>query len=156
MPANDHDDHHHDNGHHDNGPDHGGRSHDGRSHDDRRHGGRNDRDDAYDAHQDHLDGDFADYEADHDDLADFAAFLRISAELTGFDETELRATGMAHEHHRTVLARRARDEHGLIHLWYVGAWPGELPSSARAHDQGLMWRTFHGTPPGATAPGYGS
>ncbi|MFJ3792797.1 hypothetical protein [Kitasatospora sp. NPDC090091] len=107
------------------------------------------------------DEDFADAPArvdyaDLGELADFDAFLRLSAELTGFDEAELRATGMAHEHHRTVLTRRVRDEHGLVHLWYVGAWPGEEPSSARAYDQGLMWRTFHGSPPGTAAPGYGS
>ncbi|MFB7469875.1 hypothetical protein [Kitasatospora sp. NPDC056184] len=89
-------------------------------------------------------------------LADFQAFLRISAELTGFDETELRDTGMAHEHHRTLLAHRVRDEHALLHLWYVGAWPDEPPSSPRAHDRGLMWRTFHGAAPGSAAPGHGS
>ncbi|GAA1408628.1 hypothetical protein GCM10009639_58520 [Kitasatospora putterlickiae] len=90
------------------------------------------------------------------DLADFGAFLRVSAELTGFDETELRDTGMADEHHRTLLAHRVRDEHALLHLWYVGAWPDEPPSSPRAHDRGLMWRTFHGAAPGSTAPGHGS
>ncbi|MER5349296.1 hypothetical protein ABT093_03030 [Kitasatospora sp. NPDC002551] len=94
--------------------------------------------------------------ADLADLTDFDAFLRISAELTGFDETELRDTGMAHEHHRTLLAHRVRDEHALLHLWYVGAWPDEPPASPRAHDRGLMWRTFHGAAPGSTAPGHGS
>ncbi|MEV7927009.1 hypothetical protein [Kitasatospora sp. NPDC088779] len=91
-----------------------------------------------------------------DDLADFDEFLRVCAELTGFDEPELRATGMAHEHHRTTLAHRVRDDHALVHLWYVGAWPGETPSSARAYDQGLAWRTFRADPPGAAAPGHGS
>ncbi|MFJ9442235.1 hypothetical protein ACIRRH_10215 [Kitasatospora sp. NPDC101235] len=91
-----------------------------------------------------------------DALADLDEFLRVCAELTGFDVPELRATGMADEHHRTTLAHRVRDEHALVHLWYVGAWPGEAPSSARAHDQGLVWRTFHATPPGAAAPGHGS
>ncbi|MFD7832284.1 hypothetical protein [Kitasatospora sp. NPDC059803] len=91
-----------------------------------------------------------------DDLADFDEFLRVCAELTGFDEPELRATGMAHEHHRTALAHRVRDDHALVHLWYVGAWPGETPSSARAYDQGLAWRTFRADPPGAAAPGHGS
>ncbi|MFB6890196.1 hypothetical protein ACFCX4_12865 [Kitasatospora sp. NPDC056327] len=89
-------------------------------------------------------------------LLDFDAFLRASAGLTGFDEAELRATGVAHEHHRTLLAHRVRDEHALLHLWYVGSWPDEPPSSARAHDRGLMWRTFHGAAPGSTAPGHGS
>ncbi len=90
------------------------------------------------------------------ELTDFADFLRFSAELTGFDESELRDTGMAHEHHRTLLAHRVRDEHALVHLWYVGAWPDEPPASPRAHDRGLMWRTFHGAAPGSTAPGHGS
>ncbi|MFB7125071.1 MULTISPECIES: hypothetical protein [Streptomycetaceae] len=91
-----------------------------------------------------------------DALADPDEFLRVCAELTGFDVPELRSTGMADEHHRTTLAHRVRDEHALVHLWYVGAWPGEAPSSARAHDQGLVWRTFHAVPPGAAAPGHGS
>ncbi|MFJ2192020.1 hypothetical protein ACIOJE_29480 [Kitasatospora sp. NPDC087861] len=91
-----------------------------------------------------------------DGLADFAEFLRVCAELTGFDEPELRATGMAQEHHRTTLAHRVRDDHALVHLWYVGAWPGEEPTSARAYDQGLVWRTFHAAPPGSAAPGHGS
>ncbi|MFI8455555.1 hypothetical protein [Kitasatospora sp. NPDC085464] len=96
-------------------------------------------------------------EADEaDELADPDEFLRVCAELTGFDVPELRATGMVDEHHRTVLAHRVRDEHALVHLWYVGAWPGEAPSSTRAHDQGLVWRTFRATPPGAAAPGHGS
>ncbi|MCX4683538.1 hypothetical protein OG401_04310 [Kitasatospora purpeofusca] len=90
------------------------------------------------------------------ELTDFADFLRFSAELTGFDESELRDTGMAHEHHRALLAHRVRDEHALVHLWYVGAWPDEPPASPRAHDRGLMWRTFHGAAPGSTAPGHGS
>ncbi|TYC68255.1 hypothetical protein EH183_40960 [Streptomyces sp. CB01881] len=77
----------------------------------------------------------------------------MSAELTGFDEAELCATGMAREHHRTLLGRRVRDEHALIHLWYLGAWPGEPPSSARAYDQGLTWRTFHGAAPAPPATG---
>ncbi|MFF7990697.1 hypothetical protein ACFZDG_13025 [Kitasatospora xanthocidica] len=94
--------------------------------------------------------------AEADELADLDEFLRVSAELTGFDVPELRATGMADEHHRTALAHRVRDEHALVHLWYVGAWPGEAPSSARAHDRGLVWRTFRAAPPGAAAPGHGS
>ncbi|MFG3053988.1 hypothetical protein ACGFZP_23945 [Kitasatospora sp. NPDC048239] len=93
---------------------------------------------------------------DLDHLDDFHRFLRISAELTGFDEAELRATGVAHEHHRTALAHPVRDEHALTHLWYAGAWPDEPPSSTRAYEQGLMWRTFHATAPGTSAPGYGS
>ncbi|MEU9040695.1 MULTISPECIES: hypothetical protein [unclassified Kitasatospora] len=104
-------------------------------------------------HWDPVEADEAD---EADELADPEEFLRVCAELTGFDVPELRATGMAEEHHRTVLAHRVRDEHALVHLWYVGAWPGEAPSSARAHDQGLVWRTFRATPPGAAAPGHGS
>lgn len=115
-----------------------------RRHADRVHAGR-DREDRED-----------DDGAEHDALADFDEFLRISAGLTGFDEGELRATGMAHEHHCTLLARRVRDEHALVHLWYVGAWPGEQPSSPRAYDRGLMWRTFQGAAPGTAAPGHGS
>ncbi|WP_369185121.1 hypothetical protein [Streptomyces sp. Y1] len=94
--------------------------------------------------------------ADYTDLADLDAFLRLSAELTGFDVPELRATGLAAEHHRTALAHPARDERALLHLWYVGSWPGEPPTSLRAHDQALVWRTFRADPPGATAPGHGS
>ncbi|MFI9363220.1 hypothetical protein ACIG5E_19520 [Kitasatospora sp. NPDC053057] len=94
--------------------------------------------------------------AEDDELADLDEFLRVCAELTGFDVPELHATGMAHEHHHTTLAHPVRDEHALVHLWYVGAWPGEAPSSASAHDQGLVWRTFRASPPGSAAPGHGS
>ncbi|PFG57312.1 hypothetical protein ATK36_0886 [Amycolatopsis sulphurea] len=50
----------------------------------------------------------------------------------------------------------------VTHLWYVGVWPG-LPQSAeayvaspRSYAQGLVWKTFHGAPPGTVAPGFGS
>ncbi|WP_031072844.1 hypothetical protein [Streptomyces sp. NRRL WC-3742] len=98
----------------------------------------------------------SDWHLEHDELADLDEFLRVSAELTGFDVPELRATGLAREHHRTALAHPVRDDAALVHLWYVGAWPGEAPTSARAHDQGLAWRTFRADPPGSAAPGFGS
>ncbi|MFI6154691.1 hypothetical protein ACIBCA_18610 [Kitasatospora sp. NPDC051170] len=98
----------------------------------------------------------SDWYLERDELADLDEFLRVSAELTGFDVPELRATGLAREHHRTTLAHPVRDEADLVHLWYVGAWPGEAPTSARAHDRGLAWRTFRADPPGSAAPGFGS
>ncbi|MFJ9696991.1 hypothetical protein [Kitasatospora sp. NPDC101183] len=98
----------------------------------------------------------ADWRLTRDELADLDEFLRVSAELTGFDVAELRATGLAREHHRTALAHPVRDEAALVHLWYVGAWPGEAPTSARAHDGALAWRTFRSAPPGSAAPGFGS
>ena len=50
----------------------------------------------------------------------------------------------------------------LTHLWYLGVWPrsrldgAPFVVSPRAYAQGLVWKTFHGTPPGAVAPGFGS
>ncbi|MCK2244423.1 MULTISPECIES: hypothetical protein [unclassified Crossiella] len=111
------------------------------------------------------------------------AFVAISVWLTGFTDGELRATGMAERYHATVrqhtdpahydrLVADLLAAHGdpaalgqgsvelaraITHLWYLGAWPGEAHTvSARAHAEGLVWKTFHGAPPGTTAPGFAS
>jgi hypothetical protein len=58
----------------------------------------------------------------------------------------------------------------LVHLWYHGVWSGlraQVSEASRAegapfvvsphaYAEGLVWKTFHGTPPGAVAPGFGS
>ncbi|MFI5843020.1 hypothetical protein ACIA8K_25255 [Catenuloplanes sp. NPDC051500] len=52
--------------------------------------------------------------------------------------------------------------HALTYLWYVGVWPGRAATggpyvvSPRAYAEGLVWKTFHGAPPGTVAPGFGS
>ncbi|GAA0656752.1 hypothetical protein GCM10010193_04170 [Kitasatospora atroaurantiaca] len=60
----------------------------------------------------------------------------------------------------------------VTHLWYLGVWP-QLSASAHgklrrekpnvaftaapeAYVEGLVWRTFHGHPPGAKPPGFGT
>jgi hypothetical protein len=99
------------------------------------------------------------------------AFVELSAALTGFTPRELRETGMAELYHATVLAETREDDYArllagdpevvtlaraVIQLWYtgVGVRSGEL--SARAYAEGLVWKTFHGAPPGTTSPGFGS
>lgn len=60
----------------------------------------------------------------------------------------------------------------LAHLWYLGVWPQLARSvhtalgrekanvpftvSPEAYTEGLVWRTFHGHPAGAKAPGFGT
>ncbi|MFI1252396.1 hypothetical protein ACH4U6_01130 [Streptomyces netropsis] len=60
----------------------------------------------------------------------------------------------------------------VTHLWYLGVWPALARSVHRAlgrekanvaftvapeaYPEGLVWRTFHGHPPGAKAPGFGT
>jgi hypothetical protein len=124
-------------------------------------------------------------------LSGVAEFVAISARLTGFDESDLLATGMARRYH-AVLAEQVGAEHhhrfgtadlaadelmrriaeAVTHLWYLGVWPG-LPDwahaevgrptsnvvftvSPRAYAEGLVWKTFHGHPPGTRASGFGS
>ncbi|MFI1800284.1 hypothetical protein ACH427_23435 [Streptomyces sp. NPDC020379] len=60
----------------------------------------------------------------------------------------------------------------ITHLWYLGVWPQLARSvhaalgreranvaftvSPEAYTEGLVWRTFHGHPAGAKAPGFGT
>lgn len=60
----------------------------------------------------------------------------------------------------------------VTHLWYLGVWPQLARSvhaalgreqanvaftvSPEAYTEGLVWRTFHGHPAGAKAPGFGT
>ncbi|WP_052434022.1 hypothetical protein [Streptacidiphilus melanogenes] len=86
--------------------------------------------------------------------------LRKALEQAGLDPEKLE--GDVHQD----LAR------AVAHLWYLGVWP---PLSAAVHAelrrqvandaftvapeayvQGLVWRTFHGHPQGAKAPGFGT
>ncbi|MFI9202458.1 hypothetical protein [Streptomyces sp. NPDC053048] len=128
-----------------------------------------------------------------------AGFVAVSERLTGFDEFELRATGMVRLYHDTTIAQLGRpavgrflaamaaaggDPDGLAdetsrdiaraitHLWYLGVWPQLARSthsalgreranaafvvSPEAYTEGLVWRTFHGHPPGAKPPGFGT
>ncbi|WP_052442950.1 hypothetical protein [Streptacidiphilus neutrinimicus] len=86
--------------------------------------------------------------------------LRKAMEQVGFDPEKLQGD---------VDQDLAR---AVTHLWYLGVWP---PLSAEVHAQlqrqvandaftaapeayvqGLVWRTFHGHPQGAKAPGFGT
>jgi hypothetical protein len=97
------------------------------------------------------------------------AFVELSAALTGFTPQELLATGMIERYHATVLAETSECDYArllagdpevvvltraVIRLWYTGVWSEVL--SARSYAEGLVWKTFHGAPPGTTAPGFGS
>ncbi|WKK23438.1 hypothetical protein QZH56_32750 [Streptomyces olivoreticuli] len=60
----------------------------------------------------------------------------------------------------------------ITHLWYLGVWPQlsrpvhaalgreqanvAFMVSPEAYTEGLVWRTFHGHPAGAKAPGFGT
>jgi hypothetical protein len=86
--------------------------------------------------------------------------LLTAMEQAGFDPARLQGE---------VAQDLAR---AITHLWYLGVWP---PLSAEVHAQlrrqvandaftaapeayvqGLVWRTFHGHPQGAKAPGFGT
>jgi hypothetical protein len=60
----------------------------------------------------------------------------------------------------------------VTHLWYLGVWPqlaaavhaelrrqnanAAFTVAPQAYVEGLVWRTFHGHPQGAKAPGFGT
>jgi hypothetical protein len=59
--------------------------------------------------------------------------------------------------------------YALTHLWYLGVWPrlratvseartegAPYVVSPRAYAEGLVWKAFHGAPPGTAAPGFAS
>jgi hypothetical protein len=86
----------------------------------------------------------------------------ITAQLDG-----LAATGKGDVN--TEIKRTIMDHYDLgpvakniIKLWYRGDWPdgaakfGTSYTSARAYQEGLMWRTVKSHPPGAKQPGFGS
>ncbi|GHH66423.1 hypothetical protein GCM10018781_20340 [Kitasatospora indigofera] len=138
-------------------------------------------------------------------------FLFLSAELTGFGVGQLSATGLADTYRSLVLERagpprldRLRaavaagagrppafpDEsvrelaRAVVHLWYLGTWPGLPPAgaegaadgtaaappdeqvdrpadgpfvvSSRAYAEGLVWRTFGARAPGTVPQAHGS
>ncbi|MGW6916379.1 hypothetical protein ACWGB8_21520 [Kitasatospora sp. NPDC054939] len=96
------------------------------------------------------------------DRFDLTAFLGTSAALTGVDEHELRATGLAEEHCRRAAERlgtvtpapgtdAARE---LTYLWYAGTWPDGSGAGAHGYRAGLMWRTLDTDPPDTTVPGH--
>jgi hypothetical protein len=74
--------------------------------------------------------------------------------------------GLISDETSTEIAR------AITHLWYLGVWPQlarpvhsalgrESANTAfivspQAYTEGLVWRTFHGHPAGAKAPGFGS
>ena len=108
-------------------------------------------------------------------------FVSLSAALTGFDVSELRATAMVPRYLATVLAEADEDQYrrlvetaenldavddpdvldlarAITHLWYLGVWPGPEPFtvSPRAYAEGLVWKALHTNAPGAVPSGFGS
>ncbi|MET8750804.1 hypothetical protein ABZW32_12010 [Streptomyces sp. NPDC004667] len=116
--------------------------------------------------------------ATSDDTSDFTA---LSARLTGFDEEELRATGLCDAYRRVaseqlgtgrferLLRGAARPGGGtdgglpdaaraVTLLWYTGSWPGPPPFvvSPLAYAQGLAWKAAGLMAPATEPAGYGS
>jgi hypothetical protein len=119
-------------------------------------------------------------------LTDVDRFLDVSARLTGFTRDELRTTRLVEQYHVVLLEEigsarfdafaaavaTAGDQvtlhdpealalaRRLTQLWYTGVWcPDGAPPfvvSRRAYAEGLVWKTFNGSPPGTAAPGFGS
>nr|WP_051966550.1 hypothetical protein [Kitasatospora mediocidica] len=113
-------------------------------------------------------------------------FVGLSVKLTGFDEGELGAAGVAAEYLWVVSQQLGAERYGRLadaldrvepqeladeglreaaravaHLWYLGVWPGlgaeqAFVVSARSFAQGLVWRTIDGQAPGTPGPGPGS
>jgi hypothetical protein len=47
----------------------------------------------------------------------------------------------------------------IIRLWYLGTWQKDKSTivvSAKAYQEGLIWKVMHTHPPGAKQPGFGS
>ncbi|MFI5525715.1 hypothetical protein [Streptomyces platensis] len=108
-------------------------------------------------------------------------FTELSAQLTGFDDASIRATGLvevygavAVEQLGTDLFERLLGERGrpaeelnddlvdaaraVTFLWYTGSWPGPPPFvvSADSYAQGLAWRAAGLAAPATAPAGYGS
>lgn len=112
---------------------------------------------------------------------DSPRFAALSARLTGFDETALKATGLT-ETYRAVAAeglgaeryarllRELREQdstmdgdlreaaQAVTYLWYTGSWPGPPPIvvSPRAYAEGLVWKAAGLKAPATDPGGYGS
>ncbi len=119
-------------------------------------------------------------------LTGFDAFeLRATGMVRAYHDTTLEQVGRpAVGRFLEDLAAAGGDPEGLTdevsrdiaraitHLWYLGVWPPlarsthaalgrEKPNTAfvvspEAYVEGLAWRTFHGHPPGAKPPGFGT
>ncbi|WP_017594189.1 hypothetical protein [Nocardiopsis potens] len=73
---------------------------------------------------------------------------------------------------KTLTPTHLEAARALTYLWYTGAWPRLAPAAhaelrrqqantefmaaPAAYTEGLVWRTFHGHPAGAKAPGFGT
>nr|BAM98988.1 hypothetical protein [Streptosporangium amethystogenes] len=91
-------------------------------------------------------------------LISLDTFVKLSAKLTGFDASELRATGMAHSYQTTIMNEIDDSQYerlveallkfsgdpltagdldvldfarAITYLWYVGVWP-RLPEATHA------------------------
>lgn len=105
-------------------------------------------------------------------------FVGVSVKVTGFDAGELAGSGMVEEYLGVVVRGLGDELYGRLvralegaepgelgdgelveaaravaQLWYLGVWAGPggrapFVVSARAYEQGLVWRTFDGLAPG--------
>lgn len=110
-----------------------------------------------------------------------ALFTAISAELTGFSEFELQATGVVEVYYKKLVAtnpdhfgellsafadsmsiediladvRLGPVARNIIKMWYTGSLDGN-PVSGEAYVEGLVWRALDAHPMGARPQGYGT
>jgi uncharacterized protein YjbI with pentapeptide repeats len=98
-------------------------------------------------------------------------FLSLSASLTGFERSNLLATGLLETYLQFVQQQLgegglhsllssagtidAAASQKLIRLWYTGLWEDTLVHP-EAYREGLFWRAVGANPPGSRPPGYGT
>ncbi|MFJ7209377.1 hypothetical protein ACIQWR_38320 [Streptomyces sp. NPDC098789] len=107
-------------------------------------------------------------------------FTALSARLTGFDQADLEATGLAGEYRAVAtehlgaesydrLLRELRNPEDLVdvdlrkaaravtYLWFTGSWFGtSTVVSPRAYAEALMWKAAGLKAPASGPGGYGS
>ncbi|WP_405835470.1 hypothetical protein OG528_01395 [Streptomyces platensis] len=108
-------------------------------------------------------------------------FPELSAQLTGFDDAYLRATGLVEVYRAVAVEQLGTDlferllggqgrpaeelnddlldaARAVTFLWYTGSWPGPPPFvvSPASYAQGLAWRAAGLAAPATAPAGYGS
>ncbi|MFF3542070.1 hypothetical protein [Streptomyces platensis] len=108
-------------------------------------------------------------------------FTELSAQLTGFDDASLRATGLVEVYRAVAVEQLGTDLFGRLlgergrpaeelnddlldaaravtFLWYTGSWPGPPPYvvSPGSYAQGLAWKAAGLAAPATAPAGHGS
>ncbi|GFE19275.1 hypothetical protein Sgleb_73220 [Streptomyces glebosus] len=108
-------------------------------------------------------------------------FPELSAQLTGFDDAYLRATGLVEVYRAVAVEQLGTDlferllggqgrpteelnddlldaARAVTFLWYTGSWPGPPPFvvSPGSYAQGLAWRAAGLAAPATAPAGHGS